>query len=538
MKRLLSVLLALSLVLSLTACGGKGSGGAPSGTATAPSQTAPEGNAGSDSNDSQPEPVDPPETAPAVTRLQVMKGKGGCGEWDENYNTLCYASWEDMKLIDDHPELEASLNDLNTEQSVGAYSFVQEWLPYAEEVMQEDPDYFGGFTLSSKYTVQRADSLLLSIREDFGSYTGGVHANYGVMGWNFDTATGAQLGLEDVLTDTDGLADILAKKIREKYTFEPFESLDLMLRDYAPENYTWTLGYQGITFYFSPYEIASFAAGLLTATIWFDEMPELFREEYTVTPEGGYAAALPYWNEIEVDLNADDDLRDTLSFVTQEGEFGEKHLILTLNGQEYTDDSWWAYTITPYLVCVGGPDSESFYLCVEGIAENDFRSMCVYDLNAGAPQRIADQYNLGFPCHWETNVGGEELAYDVLLNDPAQFTLSSRFDLLGTKNAYRSYKIASDGAIEPLSDTYDYDEEWPSITSTIPLELTLLPQNTVETIPEGTEFFFLRTDGESVVDLITADGQEYRVTIEHIDWTPTINGLPEWDCFEGLIYAG
>jgi len=520
--------LALALALLLSGCGdsSKDSGGiVPDENPTSPTEsTSPDWN----QTPSNPEPQ--PESTHVVTPLQIMKGEGSCGEWDDNYNMLCYASWEDIQLIDDCPELRAALDNLNVEQSVDAYSFVQEWLPCAEEMMAEGAGFFNGFTLSSEYTVQRADSLILSVREDFGSYTGGVHANYGAMGWNFDTATGERLGLEDILTDTDALDEILARKIREKYPDEPFDSLDLMLMDYTPENYTWTLGYQGITFYFSPYEIASFAAGLLTATIWYDEMPHLFHEEYTVAPQGGYAVKLPSFHDMEADIT-DAECRDTLSYVTIPGKLGEKHLVINLNGQKYPQEDWWTYDITAYLICKG----EKYYLYAESSGENDYSSLYVYDLNTGEPELLGDYPNLGFYGYWDAD---SDIYYRGVFNDPTRFTLSSRSNLLGTKNSWRDYEVTDHGTPAPLSKHYDLDREHFPVTTLIPLELTMLPRNTVERVPAGTDLYFLRTDNETYVDLTTEDGKEFRVFIEKIDYNPTINGIPEWDCFDNLLYAG
>lgn len=531
MKRLFSALLSLLLLLSLSACGGKGNDKAPEYVAPDQTQEDPAG-------DKTPEKV--PEVSPALTTtpLQIMKGASYYDEWGDNFNPLCLATWEDIALIDDHPKLAAALYELNTDHSTAACSFMQEWLPDAKEALEQSPAYFNGFTLESKYTIQRADSLILSFREDFSSYTGGVHPNYGTWGYNFDPATGTQLGLTDVLTDTEGLDEILTEKIRAKYTFEPFDSLDEMLMDYGPEDYHWTLGYQGLTFYFSPYEIASYAAGLLTATIWFDEMPELFREEYMAVPEGGYAMALPYWHEIEVDLNTGNDTRDTLSVWAQEDEYGEKHLSLTLNGENYIDETWYALSVTPYLVCVGDSGSERFYLYVEGSGENDYCTMYIYDLNGTGPQLIADYSGVGFLNVWEPEAGIDGIYYSVLFNDPVEFTLGSKCNLLGTKTAYRNYTVDADGTLYPLNDTYTLREDLDPIISSISLPVILLPQNSKEIIPAGTEFRFLRTDNETYVDLAMADGQECRIVIEEIDWTPTINGVPEWECFENLIYAG
>ena len=526
MKRLLSVFLTLVLLLSLTACGGKNPDPSPENNENDPVQE-------------EPTPENTPENEPepvfAVVPLQIMKGAAWFEEYDDNYNQLCLAEWEDIALIDDYPELSAALFELNNDQSAGAYSFVQEWLPDARDFLEASPDFFGGFTNQSTYTVQRADSLILSLREDFSSYTGGVHGNYGVVSWNFDTASGTQLELADVLTDTDGLDEILTEKIRLKYDFEPFDSLDEMLMDYTPEDYTWTLDYQGITFYFSPYEIASYAAGLLTATIWFDEMPELFHEEYTVAPEGGYAVGMPNWYDLDVDLNPGDNGKDTLCAWTQDGEYGTKTLALMLNGQEYTEESWSAFSITPYLVCT---EEQNFYLCVEASGENDYCTMYIYDLNGATPQLIADYSGAGFIGVWDPEAAIDGVYYTVILNDPTAFTLGSRCNLLGTKTAYRDYTVGSDGSLLPLTDDYVLEEDLDSITSSIPLDVTLLPQNTVETLPAGTEFFFLRTDNETWVDLVMTDGQECRIVIEEVDWTPCINGIPEWECFDNLMYAG
>lgn len=531
MKRLFSALLTFVLILSLTACGDKGAGAAPEDPEPSQSTETP---APEKAPEKVPEKDPEPAPAPAVVPLRIMKGPIYYDEWDENFNPLISAACEDLALMEDLPALASALYELNTDQSVGAYSFVQEWRPDAKEFLTQHPDFFGGFTFESAYTVQRADSLILSLREDFSSYTGGVHGNYGVWGYSFDTATGERLALEDILTDTEGLDQIIAEKIRAKYSFEPFPSLDETLAEYAPEDYAWTLGYQGITFYFSPYEIASYAAGLLTATVWFDEMPELFREEYMVAPESGYAVGLPNWYDLDVDLHPENAAKDTLSVWEQEGEYGTKHLGIRLNGQEFVDESWSAYYITPCLICLEG----EFYLMAEGSSDNDYCTMYIYSLGGSTPNLTAELSGVGFVSHWHPEAGQEGIYYTEIFNDPALVTLGSKCDLLGTKTACRAYTFSPGGALIPLADVYDLDPSLDPILSTVPLDVTLLPHNSVETIPAGTEFYFLRTDNETYVDLMMADGRECRIVIEYRDWTPTINGVPEWDCFENLMYAG
>lgn len=541
MKRWISFVLALVLVFSLTACGG-GKDPAPV-EPEKPEVEQPDRpeQPGKSEQPDQTEPEAPPagEEQAKLLPLQIMKGEDWLSEWDDNYNDLCTAAWDALALGEadkqTYPQLAARLENMNAAQYEDAAVFMQEWLPYAKEAMAQSPEYFGGFTNTVKYTVQRADSRILSVREDWSSYTGGVHPNSGTFGLNFDPGTGEELTLADVLTDVEPVHAMLAERLREKYPDVGFDNLDELLGYYQPENFHWTLGYQGITFYFSPYDIAPYAAGLLTATFWFDETPELFRQEYTAVPESGYAMALPEWHTVEADFSAGDGRRDTLSVVAVEGEYGSMQLVLALNGAEYREEGWSAFYMTPYLVCAG----EQCYLYVEGRGENDYRTLYIYALQGERPELVSDFSGAGFMGHWDETAGPSGVYYYDVLTNPEHFELGSICQLLGTKTAVRTYSVSTeDGSLIPLSEEYGFAGQPEPIISSVPLDVTILPENRTETLPAGTEFSFLRTDNVSYVVMELTDGRECRIDIVEIDWTPTVNGVPEWECFENLMYAG
>ena len=144
---------------------------------------------------------------------------------------------------------------------------------------------------------------------------------------------------------------------------------------------------------------------------------------------------------------------------------------------------------------------------------------------------------VGRLTHWDPSAGIDGVHYYEVLNTPTEFPLQTKCNLLGSKMVFRKYTIRDNGVLAALSDVYTAPENLPPITSAVPLEVLILPQNTTETLPAGTIFTFLRTDNETYVDLRIQDGRECRITIKEIDWTPTINGIPEWDCFTDLIYA-
>ena len=91
------------------------------------------------------------------------------------------------------------------------------------------------------------------------------------------------------LTDHDTIAGVLAmEKLLAEYGEDAFYAdPDTLLSDYfawdeEAETYrpSWTLGEESLTIWFSPYEIAPYAAGLLHAEIRFDEAPEIFTGNY------------------------------------------------------------------------------------------------------------------------------------------------------------------------------------------------------------------------------------------------------------------
>lgn len=532
MKRMISLLIVLAFLLSAAACSRKGNDIAEPDNTPAPSAKptpSPE--------PEPPEPAEPPEDT--LELLSIMTAADNSQEWGEDV-LLCQATWHLLKLGEEsallYPELAAVLDKNNAFSREHGESFVDESLEWAQE-MAADREYFYSFTWTDEYTVQRADEHILSVRGDWSSYTGGAHPNYGVYGMNLDPESGEDVLLTDILTETDGLTDILIKKIREKYPDEPFDSLPEMLADYELENYSWTLSYQGLTFYFSPYEIASYAAGLLTVTIWFDEAPELFREEYMETPEQGYAVALPLAHPVEFDLDEVDGKRDeiSVSYMSVDGT-GLLQPAIGKNDALMEDADGYAYEMRPYLVHIDGKN----YIYLEGVVENAYKTLSVYDLNGDEICLAGRVYGSGFKrgLYEDGEYGGY---YIDVFNDPENFVLSTVMHVLGTVNGTKACGVnPEDGMPAAKTEYYDLSASMRRLISKLPLEVGILPDGTREELPAGTMLRMLRTDGETYMDLELEDGRECRLVLERNPdtWEWLINGISEWDCFEDLLYAG
>ena len=539
MRRIVSILLSFALLCSVSACSEAQTQPLPD---TPHIQTQPEQeHTGNPINPSDIiEPTESPSETDSPAQLTVLIGSAGLSEWSEGV-PLCTSNWQTLALDTEdarrYPALADSLRKLNEESAEWGASFMTDNLPYAQELLHDRNEFFYGLTYSDEYTVQRADEVILSIRGEQSDYTGGVHPNYGVYGLNLNPKTGKRVQLSEILTTTEGLPDILADKILAKYPDEPFPSLQEMLADYREEDYSWTVNYQGLTFYFSPYEIASYAAGLLTVTIWFDEAPELFREEYLNAPETGYAMALPIGYPVELDLDPADNVRDEISITFLTDEYDIMRPTLICNDVRLYDEEYYCYQMWPYLVRTQGKN----YIYLEGTMENDYRTLNIYALNSGEIRLVGRIEGSGFHSVWYENEGQWGTSRTEVFTAPGHFVLDTRLDMLGTMTGTNLYHVnAADGMPVKEQPFYTLPEDRSPLTTLVSLEVNILPDLTPETLEPGTQLWFLRTDGRDYVDMLLADGRECRVTVESgpEGWERYINGIAEWDCFDGLLYAG
>ena len=231
--------------------------------------------------------------------------------------------------------------------------------------------------------VRRADTLALSLLECSQSYEGGVHGMYGVVGRNFDAESGRELTLDDVFTDRNELAGAIAAQLRRDYPSASFmESggvgMAEMVEQLAKDGVLiWTLDPCGASFYFNPYIIGSYAEGMFTATILFDEYPALFAEKYRRAPKS-YCMELRPW--LPVRTTFADGSGTSVKVTTTDGG------LRIVKGGAILDDWGETYGLRPVLVSLA--DGRR-YLYVDGVAAGDaWERTRVYDLNGSAPVRV------------------------------------------------------------------------------------------------------------------------------------------------------
>jgi hypothetical protein len=137
-----------------------------------------------------------------------------------------------------------------------------------------------------------ANQKVISLLSLNYAYTGGAHGNYGYGAQSFDLVTGRELGLEDLVKPEhlrefyQRVSAMLLKNNRDLIFEESAKDIQQFLDDRKPTTTqsqraqygrlkNWYLVEDGIVFYYNPYEIAPYAAGIQEVRMPFTDWDDL-----------------------------------------------------------------------------------------------------------------------------------------------------------------------------------------------------------------------------------------------------------------------
>jgi len=492
----------------------------------------------SSENASQVQEEQTPENSETVTHPETASNY-----LDVEFDYFVDSCYEDISLMYGHyntirlnntefPALLSAVNEYNETLSTETQSYLDEMKEWAKEEYKEyGADMFmGPYVMERDMYLRRADMQVLSVIESCYSYEGGAHGNNYYTSANFDVQTGEEISLESVITDMNSLPHALATEIQDKYTDTEFWSDDLVglfqeyitpsNADYVP-TFTWTLDYQGVTFYFNDYDLNSYAEGRQDVMISYSEYPDLFDSKYFKNVEDTYVVALlNNWNGTDLDLN-DDGVTDYVSVkknYSVDGDFCESFDV-TVNGNTFTRDVYF-YDLWSYYVKSGDDN----YLYIQRRAESDFETVSVFRLTDISVEYVGDF--------------GNSLSS---FTNSQNFDVTKRMDLLSTYYGKAKCSIGEDGMPVETDHVYSVTGEV-IITSTVPITADLIDEeglllDTSYEFPAGTDFQFISTDGSTYVDVLANDGKMCRFYTTE-GWPPTVNEMNAETCFEMLWYAG
>ena len=437
MKRMIVLLLLACMLLCLTACEIKmeqpqGTEGAATTQAQSPTESEP-------TAESEPatEETDKGEPTDAIKPLRLEKSLHTYYEWADDADLALVRSEHSIVTLSQEeaeafPEMAEVLSQIATMQENTMLDEFDNLVSLAEEAANVNWSTFDTYTSTLDVLVRRADSAVVSLLSDSYSDYGQIVNHRVFHGSNYDTQSGRELMLSDVVTVNNDLAQAVETELTTSMWTGDFYS-ETAVEDYFAntpnDGFSWTIDYLGVTFYFAPGDLSD--DGMLTATVPFAEYPELFNEKYQAAPTE-YAVEIP----LDISFFAELNTHDGLEAISVSGWYNEErnaymdYGIYTDTDGQYYQEECFAHDLHPYYVKTA--DGNYVYLFCEDFEEG-WRQMnlIVFSLNAdGSVTKLG-----------ERNVSPSWLADNkfVVPTDPGCLVLD---DL---DNGTAAFQVGSDG---------------------------------------------------------------------------------------------
>ena len=464
------------------------------------------------------------------------------GEWDDDQVPVITSRCDRVFVQGDgHEALKKALSGKNDEMAAAHKKEYEEYRQEALDMRKELTDQKFTYVCNYEFRPIRFDGAVASMSWMKYYDLGGAHPSTYNAYYNFDTRTGKQLALSDVVKDMDGFTTYVKNELADRAArgelFDGYEeTVDDMFAGTDPEQtLEWAVTEKGVSVYFEEYMIAPYAAGEIEVAVPFKDHEEMFDGSYVGSQSDGWAKKITPWETVTYRT---DDADTSVSFTYEgsgnEGDDYTQNLTIEREQNGKTDtfkeevygkigDTWLLMT-----------DDGRSYLYMELSSENDWRTLEVFDLN-GSEVKDAGSSN-------DSTSGSP-------IQTPDAFYLTRRIDALGTYSAYRKFHVGDDGMPVPEEDVYtkvlisDSKDDETALVSERDLPVTLFDADGSQTetvLPAGTKYYVRSTDLETFVDMELSDGRKCRLQVKPSDkgWGFEIDGVDEDKCFETIPYAG
>ena len=469
---------------------------------------------------------------------------GGGFRWsqdEETYKTLYEITYPYVGLSDrdeeKYPALAKAMrakSDAFRQQADETEEWMQESLADFAEAGVED---FGYLYYKENLHVIRADQEAVSVLGTYESYSGGVHGMYGYTCCNFDTRTGKELSLSDVVADVSSFLPFLRAEIEKQYPDLSMMSAEYTLTEEYADDLVFSIGYENITFYFEPYLLGAYAEGAQVVGIPLAGNESIFNPRFYRVPEN-YAVEVP--GEIRIDLAGNGNPVSVRVEYEKDYETDMLNSVTIYAGNasyKETESCADGFEVTPTLVKLG----KKTFLYLEFSYMNDYAGMTVYDLTGGSVKKVGDTpYSVA--KGWTEDY---EMSYRAAMTDPMLTELWVHTDVLGTGRAYSFFYVGEDGMPVNYNEGY-FLEHYGQDDLTLLQNLTAIAiepnkkaaQGTEVTIPRGTKVKPYFTDNETYVEIADPDGNCYWIRGNFTEYPMTIGGVEIQEIFDGMMFAG
>ena len=419
----------------------------------------------------------------------------------------------------------------------------------------EGGDEYRSYYKNRRVSLCRADEVVMSYVEYDDTFLGAGCTYTTVCGRNIDTKTGTELLLPDVITDMNGLKEVVVSKAGED-SYDPvynglFEkTFDEMIKEkrYASnDHFSWNICYEGLWLHFPadlPYDVQGATPGRNTMFIPFAGNEELFDERFLNVPEA-YCYEIEMMNgqsdTYSLDVDGDGEYEDFMAVAIpneNDGDWIEEISVVIGDGstaQSLTEEIW-GYECSGSLVHTANNEN---YLYINQRQENDYESTSIYSV--GTTLRYSD-YLYGTIIGVYTGESDPENL--STFTDPEDFMVCDTDYKMGTFNKYAHFKVDSNGLPERKDDYWTYAKSGDLvITNKLEMKLAKVDENGndlgFDTLKRNTKVRPYRTDDKDYLDIIDENGDIWRLTITEGPWGEDfLEEQRAEELFDGLLYAG
>ncbi|MBC3786542.1 DUF3298 and DUF4163 domain-containing protein [Spirosoma utsteinense] len=209
----------------------------------------------------------------SVSYVLLKEDTDGAHRINDTLQQLAVGSitgWLDSTTVAAHPE---ARTDLARAASLFATDY---------HTMTQDMGGLGGcWELKTQADTLYASDDAVTVQMETYAYTGGAHPNTNLAFYTFDRESGRALSLNDLVTDTTALLNVVEQSFRRQQGLLPQTNLEergYFLRDgrfFLPANIG--MSRKGLVFYYNPYEIAAYALGPIEVTVPYDQLSGILR---------------------------------------------------------------------------------------------------------------------------------------------------------------------------------------------------------------------------------------------------------------------
>ncbi len=525
------------------------------------------------------EQTDADAVKPITVRIEQVTNSATSNQGNNTVKTE--AEYEYPRLYLDgeeaaeYPELAKAFEDYNSKLDADKDSILEELKSEYDDVkdlFDSESSMYTSETLKGR--ILRADSNVVSMLINYTDFHGGAHGYYATYGVSFDSKTGKELCLGDVVKDKDAFIKLVSDKFYEKYTKNPdYSSLTDAgeeLKDYdfnSNDSVSWSIDPECVTVYFPPYTLGAYALGAQDISVYFDEAPEVFNEQYT---KACADYIMPLDDNKSVSVDAGSGKRETVTATLEYGDnvqYGLYKPSYSIGNLDFNAE-WECYSMEAYLVHVNDKyyiysfqtsDDDAVYLNVVDLANKSLDNSRTEFLYIN--RYYSSDYSVSNESTWANGC--------TALTNPESFVLETRLDAVGTYSGFKTYHVADDGY--PVSDDSFYTAD----SSSAFLAAKDLELDTVDAegnitgkgnVSAGTYLMVIYTDGESYADIQEVDASEtealgsddwktyslkkssyeladtskaiYRITLDKSSYPYKVNGENEDEVFSNVMYAG